>query len=72
MTAERAGRGWPIARRATRGHGSFPSHPVGAKAKDAVESDLSKGVCAGTLTLHEAQQLIATDWFRYDRDHVLK
>ena len=24
------------------------------------------------LTLHEAQQIIATDWFLYYRDHVLK
>jgi len=27
-------------------------------------------VCAGTL--HEAQQIIATDWFLYYREHVLK
>jgi len=25
-----------------------------------------------TLTLQEAQQIIATDWFLYYRDHVLK
>jgi len=30
------------------------------------------GFCAGTLTLHEAQQIIATDWFLYYREHVLK
>jgi len=29
-------------------------------------------VCAGTLTLQEAQQIIATDRFKYYRDHVLK
>ena len=45
---------------------------VGAKAKDAVENQLHKEVCAGTLTHHEAQQIIVTDWFQYYRDHVLK
>jgi len=52
--------------------GPFPRHLIGAKAKDAVENELHKEVCAGTLTLPEAQQIIATDWFRYYRDHVLK
>ena len=28
-------------------------------------------VCNGTLTLSEAQHIIATDWFQYYRDHVL-
>ena len=45
---------------------------MGAKAKDAVENAFHKEVCAGTLTLQEAQQIIATDWFLYYRDHVLK
>src|SRR5262249_58005445 len=45
---------------------------VGAKAKDAVENALHTEVCAGTLTPQEAQQIIATDWFQYCRDHVLK
>jgi len=35
--------------------------PVGAKAKDAVENQVQKEVCAVTLTLHEAQQIIATE-----------
>jgi len=52
--------------------GPFPPYLVGAKAKDAVENQLHKEICAGTLTLHEAQQIIATDWFQYYRDHVLK
>ena len=52
--------------------GPFPNHLVGAKAKDAVENQLHKEVCAGTLTLEEAQRIIATDWFEYYRDHVMK
>jgi len=52
--------------------GPFPHYVVGAKAKDAVENALHKEVCAGTLTLQEAQHIIAIDWFQYYRDHVLK
>jgi len=52
--------------------GPFPAHLVGAKAKDAVENQLHKEVCAGTLTLQDAQHIIATDWFKYYRDEVLK
>src|SRR5437899_1212119 len=52
--------------------GPFPPHLVGAKAKDAVENHLHKEVCAGALTPHEAQQIIATDWFKYYREQVLK
>jgi hypothetical protein len=52
--------------------GPFPSHLVGTKSKDAVENALHKEVCAGTLTLDEAQQIIVTDWFKYYRDTVLK
>ena len=40
---------------------------VGAGAALAT-NQLHKEVCAGTLTLHEAQQIIATDWFLYYRD----
>jgi len=43
-----------------------------AKSKDAVENALHKEVCAGTLTLHQAQEIIRTDWFKYSRDNVLK
>jgi hypothetical protein len=42
------------------------------QAKDAVENALHQEVCAGTLTLQEAQDLIRTDWFKYYRDKVLK
>jgi len=52
--------------------GPFPPDVVGAKAKDAVENALHKEVCAGTLTLQEAQGIIRTDWFKYYRDNVLK
>ena len=52
--------------------GPFPPHLVGARAKDAVENQLHKEVCAGTLTLQEAQHIIAIDRFQYYRDHVLK
>ena len=52
--------------------GPFPAHLVGAKTKDAVENQLHKEVCDGTLTLRQAQGIIATDWFKYYRDHVLK
>jgi hypothetical protein len=51
--------------------GPFPSHPVGAKAKDVTENALHAEVCHGTLTLREAQFIIATDWFRYYREKVL-
>jgi len=44
--------------------GPFPPHLVGAKNKDAVENALHKEVCAGTLTLQEAQDIIRTDWFK--------
>lgn len=35
----------------------------GAKAKDAVENYLHKKVCAGAITLQEAQRLVTTDWY---------
>ena len=52
--------------------GPFPSHLVGAKTKDKVENALHDEVCHGTLTLRDAQFIIATDWFKYYRDKVLK
>jgi len=52
--------------------GPFRPDVVGAKSKDAVENALHKEVCAGTLTLKEAQDVISTDWFKYYRDKVLK
>lgn len=67
---------WPE-RWGTPGHplthlGPFPAHLVGAKAKDATEGALKQEVCHGTLTLREAQFIIATDWFKYYREKVLK
>ena len=52
--------------------GPFPAHLVGANAKDKTENALHVEVCHGTLTLREAQFIIATDWFKYYRDKVLK
>lgn len=65
---------WPE-RWGTPGHpltqrGPFPDHLVGAKTKDKVENALHDAVCHGTLTLRQAQLIIA--WFRYYRDNVLK
>jgi len=51
--------------------GPFPAHLVGAKSKDAVENALHREVCAGTLTLRQAQWIIATDWFKYYREKIL-
>jgi hypothetical protein len=40
--------------------------------RDKTENALNTAVCNGTLTLQEAQHTIATDWFKYYRDHVVK
>ena len=63
---------WGTPNQPLTSHGPFPPHLIGAKAKDATENALNKEVCAGTMTLPEAQHTIATDWFKYYRDHVLK
>jgi hypothetical protein len=34
------------------------------------ENALHREVCAGTLTLREAQWIIATDWFKYFREKL--
>jgi hypothetical protein len=52
--------------------GPFPPSLVGAEAKDRAENALNTAVCNGTMTLQEAQHIIATDWFKYYRDHMLK
>ena len=44
----------------------------GAKAKDAIENALRHEVCVGTLTLSQAQTIIATDWYRYYKEEILK
>jgi len=36
-----------------------------------VENALHREVCAGTLTLRQAQWIIATDRFKYFREKVL-
>ena len=36
----------------------------GAREKDVVETYLHRQVCAGVMTLQEAQKTIATDWYR--------
>ncbi len=41
-------------------------------ATDKTENALHTEVCHGTLTLREARFIIATDWFKYYRDKVLK
>jgi len=40
----------------------YTQHP-GAHEKDWLENDLHKEVCAGTITLEDAQQEIKTDWY---------
>lgn len=41
---------------------SFMTHPWNAHVKDAIENELHRQVCAGTMSLHDAQHAIATDW----------
>jgi hypothetical protein len=36
--------------------------PCGAKAKDRVETELARRVCAGDVSLDKAQGLISNDW----------
>ena len=37
---------------------------IGAREKDVVETSLSHRVCAGTITLAQAQEIIKTDWYK--------
>jgi hypothetical protein len=39
----------------------------GSHQKDQLENRLHEEVCAGQLTLHQAQHLIATDWLTASR-----
>lgn len=64
--------GWGTPAQPLTSTGPFPAHLVGAKSKVAVENRLHKEVCDGTLTLREAHYIIATDWFKYYREKVLK
>jgi hypothetical protein len=63
---------WGTPQQPLTARGPFPPHLIGAKAKDAVENELHKEVCAGTLTLQQAQEMIRTDWFKFYRDHLIK
>lgn len=44
---------------------SYLTQPVNAKDKDKVENELHKEVCAGKITLKEAQEIITTDWYKF-------
>ena len=41
---------------------SFRTHPWNAYVKDALENELHRRVCAGTIDLAEAQRVIASNW----------
>ena len=41
---------------------SFRTHPWNAYVKDALENDLHRRVCAGTMELSKAQYVIAHNW----------
>jgi hypothetical protein len=41
---------------------SFRTHPWNAYVKDALENELHRRVCAGTMDLAKAQQVIAHNW----------
>jgi hypothetical protein len=41
---------------------SFRTHPWNAHVKDALENELHRRVCAGTIELSKAQQVIAHNW----------
>jgi hypothetical protein len=44
--------------------------PYNAAVKDTLEYTLYKDVCAGTVTLADAQQAIVTDWVQAYRTYV--
>jgi hypothetical protein len=49
---------------------SFRTHPWNAHVKDALENELHRRVCAGTIDLGKAQQIIAHDWVSGYRMYV--
>ena len=49
----------PYCQAGTGGKGCF-----GAREKDVVETSLAHRMCAGKITLAEAQQIITTDWYK--------
>jgi hypothetical protein len=49
---------------------SFRTQPWNAYVKDALENELHRRVCAGTIDLRKAQQVIAHDWVSGYRTYV--
>lgn len=49
---------------------SYRTQPWNARVKDAVENRLHADVCAGRISLHDAQQAIAHDWIAAYRRYV--
>ncbi|MBK5187285.1 MAG: hypothetical protein JJD97_03515 [Gemmatimonadaceae bacterium] len=49
---------------------SFRTHPWNAYVKDALENELHRRVCAGTMDLAKAQQVIAANWVIGYRTYV--
>ena len=49
---------------------SFRTHPWNAYVKDALENELHRRVCTGTMDLQMAQQVIAHDWISGYRRYV--
>ena len=48
----------------------FHTHPWNAYVKDALENELHRRVCAGTIDLAKAQQVIASNWVTGYRAYV--
>jgi uncharacterized protein YdiU (UPF0061 family) len=51
---------------------SYRTHPWNARVKDALENELHRRVCAGTLDLATAQRAIASNWVVGYRTYVHK
>ena len=49
---------------------SYRTHPWNARVKDALENELHRRVCAGTLDLAAAQRVIASNWVIGYRTYV--
>jgi hypothetical protein len=49
---------------------SYRTHPWNARMKDALENELHRRVCAGTLDLATAQRMIASNWVIGYRTYV--
>ena len=44
--------------------GLSQNYAQNAKEKDIVETHLCRAVCAGELSLEDAQEMILTDWYK--------